>query len=99
MPPFDKRSGFLVRQESPFNAGPAPADLRAGAITPNDLFFVRNPVDVPAVDPETFRLTVDGLVERPLSLSLTDLRRFASATVTATGHCAANRRLELIVDA
>ncbi|HEY0784059.1 MAG TPA: molybdopterin-dependent oxidoreductase [Thermoanaerobaculia bacterium] len=96
MPPFDKRSGFLVRQESPFNAGPAPADLRANAITPNDLFFVRNHGDVPAVDPEAFRLTVDGLVERPLSLSLADLRRFASATVTATVQCAGNRRLELI---
>ena len=47
MPPFGKRPGTLVRQERPFNAGPAPADLRAAAITPSDLFFVRNHGDVP----------------------------------------------------
>ncbi|MFL6193535.1 MAG: sulfite oxidase [Thermoanaerobaculia bacterium] len=96
MPPFDKHPRFLVRQEEPFNAGPGPAELLAGFVTPNDLFFVRNHGDVPAVDPASYRLTVDGLVERPLSLSLDDLRRLPRQTVAATLQCAGNRRMELI---
>ena len=87
MPPFGKRPGFLVRQESPFNAGPAPDDLSAAAITPTDLFFVRNHGDVPEIDAESHRLEVDGLVENPLSFSLAELRTMARSTVAATVQC------------
>ena len=96
MTDFGKHSGLLVRQESPFNGGPASEHLLRASLTPNDLFFVRNHGDVPAVDREAFRLTVDGLVERELSLSLEDLRRFPRATVAATLQCAGNRRLEMM---
>ena len=85
-----------VRQESPLNAEPEPAVLVESFRTPNELFFVRNHGDVPAVDPESYRLTVDGLVESPLSLSLEDLQRFSRVTVGATLQCAGNRRRELI---
>ncbi|HEX9945892.1 MAG TPA: sulfite oxidase [Thermoanaerobaculia bacterium] len=100
MAAFGKHSGLLVRQEEPFNGGPASELLLGGFITPNELFFVRNHGGVPAVDPAAYRLTVDGLVERPLSLSLDDLRSHPRrATVTATLQCAGNRRLELIAQA
>src|SRR4029453_16262830 len=93
---FGKHSGLLVRQEEPFNGGP-PAKLLGGSfITPNGLFFVRNHGGVPEVDADAWRLAVDGLVERPLSLSLADLRRLPRASVTATLQCAGNRRLELM---
>jgi sulfite oxidase len=43
---------------------------------------VRNHGDVPDVDPEAWRLEVDGLVGRPLRLSLAELRaRFAPRKV------------------
>lgn len=97
MPPFHKHPGYLVRSETPFNGG-APLDLlRQEAITPPELFFVRNHGDVPSVDPASYRLAVDGLVDSPLNLTLDELReRFARVEVTATLQCAGNRRLELI---
>ena len=87
---------LIVRQASPFNGGPPPETLRAGFVTPNELFFVRNHGEVPTVDPATFRLEVKGEVERPLALSLADLGRFRRREVTATIQCAGNRRSELV---
>jgi sulfite oxidase len=52
---------------------------------------------VPELDRDAHRLVVDGLVERPLELSLADLReRFERVRVRATLHCAGNRRAQLI---
>ena len=44
-------------------------------LTPVGLHHLLIHYDIPEVDTETWRLEVDGLVERPLSLSLDDLRR------------------------
>src|SRR6476659_1844295 len=93
---FDKHPDLIVRQQDPFNGGPPPERLAAGFITANDLFFVRNHGGVPTVDRAAYRLTVDGLVEQSLSLSLGDLRRFPRATVNATLQCAGNRREEMM---
>ena len=53
---------------------------------------------VPEADPAAFRLRVDGLVERPLELSLDELRdgRFVERELRATLQCAGNRRADLI---
>lgn len=74
-----------------------PLDLLRGShLTPNELFFIRNHGEVPDVDPDSYRLVVGGMVERPLSLSLRNLHdRFAPATVDAVVACAGNRRAEL----
>src|SRR5882762_3596449 len=47
-----------------------------GPITPSDAFFVRyHNADLPReIDPESFRLAVDGKVKKPLSLSLKELK-------------------------
>ena len=47
-----------------------------GAITANDAFFVRYHLgDIPlTIDPANYRIEVGGLVETPLSLSLSDLK-------------------------
>src|SRR5688500_11578090 len=52
-------------------------DIRTidGPLTPADRFFTTQHYGHPVVDPATFRLEVSGLVERPLELSLDDLRR------------------------
>jgi sulfite oxidase len=65
-------------------------------VTPTELFFVRSHGDVPAVDPDAYRLAVGGGVREPLSLSLRELRDgFPAVSVTATIACAGNRRSEL----
>ncbi len=96
-PPFDKDPAILVRQETPFNAGPPLPLLREAFVTPTERFFVRSHGDVPAVDLASYRLTVAGLVERPLSLSLAAIQAdFPRHTVLATLQCAGNRRQDLI---
>ncbi len=59
---------------------------------PNDRFFVRSNGPVPVIDPTTWRLDVSGKVERPLSLSLADLRRLGSTQIVAFLECAGNGR-------
>ena len=65
------------------------------AITPNEAFFVRYHVfPIPLeVDLATWRLRVTGRVDRPLELSLDDLKtRFPRAAVTAVNQCSGNSR-------
>ncbi|HEX5758157.1 MAG TPA: molybdopterin-dependent oxidoreductase [Thermoanaerobaculia bacterium] len=91
-----KSPDLVVRQEEPFNAGPPLDRLLRHPVTPSDLFFVRNHAPVPALDPGRHRLTVEGLVERALALTIDDLRRnFSWVQIEATLQCAGNRRSEL----
>src|SRR5689334_11345447 len=92
---FGKHPGLLVRQEDPFNGGPDLPLLRRAAVTPNELFFVRNHGAVPEAADSSFRLIVGGRVQRPLRFSLEELRRLPKVTVTATLQCAGNRRIEM----
>ena len=86
----------MVRQEQPFNAETPLNLLRRDYVTPRELFYVRNHGSLPAVDPATYRLTVSGLVERPLELSLEQLKsEFPRVEMVATLYCAGNRRREL----
>ena len=65
------------------------------AITPNEAFFVRYHIfPIPtSVDLATWRLKVTGAVERPLELSMEDLRgKFAPASVVAVNQCSGNGR-------
>jgi sulfite dehydrogenase (cytochrome) subunit A len=65
------------------------------AITPNEAFFVRYHVfPIPqSVDLATWRLRVGGHVDRPLELSMDDLRaKFPAVTVTAVNQCSGNSR-------
>lgn len=92
----DPQNGDLIaRQEAPFNAEPSLPKLIEKWITPVNSFFVRSHGNVPAIDPKQYTLTVEGLVEKPLTLSLVELiERFPSAATTATLTCAGNRRSE-----
>jgi sulfite dehydrogenase len=66
-----------------------------GAITANDAFFVRYHLgDIPlTIDPATYRIEVGGLVERPLNLSLSDLKTgFEAEEIVAVNQCSGNSR-------
>ena len=65
------------------------------AITPNEAFFVRYHIfPVPtSVDLATWRLKVQGRVDRPLELSLDDLKtKFPPARIVAVNQCSGNSR-------
>jgi sulfite oxidase len=93
---FGKRDDLLVHEEEPFNAETSLGSL-TNPVTDTNAFYVRSHGPVPEIDRSAWRLRVDGIVERPLSLSLETLREaFREQTVTATLQCAGNRRAGLI---
>jgi sulfite oxidase len=94
--PFGKPADTIVHKLDPFNAEPPRGELGREAITPFERFYVRGHGAVPAL-PADARLRVEGLVDKPLELSLEQLRggRFVQVEVTATLQCAGNRRVEL----
>ena len=97
---FGKDERFIAHTRQPLNGGPPLNQLRAAFRTPTERFFVRNHAPVPTIDAESFRLKIGGLVERPLSLSLGELRRdFPQHDLIATLQCAGNRRDEMLSEA
>ena len=61
-----------------------------GIITPNGLFFSRSHGGTAQVDPNEFRLMITGLVEKPIVLTLAQLKRYPSVTRTHFIECPAN---------
>ena len=94
-PPLRKRPGLVVHGDHPRNVETPPRLLGEGFVTPTDAFYVRCHGGVPEVDPGRYRLAVCGLVERPLRLTLEEVRDLPKTEVTATLYCAGNRRAEL----
>jgi len=60
--------------------------------TPKDEFFTTQHYGHPMVDIATFRLKVTGLVDRPKSLSLDELKKIGSTELIAGFECSGNRR-------
>ena len=87
---------LIVRQAEPLNAEPGLGDLVAEAVTPVKHFYIRSHGAVPQVEAEGFKVRIEGLVNKPLELSLGEIReRFKPQTVDAALTCAGNRREEI----
>jgi DMSO/TMAO reductase YedYZ molybdopterin-dependent catalytic subunit len=69
-----------------------PLEAMRYPVTPVGLHYVLVHYDIPAVDPEKWRLEVGGSVDRPLTLSLDELRALAATTRAVTIECAGNGR-------
>src|SRR6202045_1491464 len=65
--------------ETPFSV------FNGGAITPNNAFFVRyHLADVPLhIDPDKFTLEIKGKVDRPLKLSLKEIKKLPAVELVA----------------
>lgn len=61
-------------------------------ITPSERFFVRCHFPIPEIDVKTWRLKIEGSVEKPFVLSYAELLQMDSRTLTATLECAGNGR-------
>ena len=68
-------------------------DIRTinGPFTPKDQWFTTQHYGHPKVDVANYKLRVSGLVDRPLSLSLDDLRKIGSKELVAGFECSGNR--------
>jgi DMSO/TMAO reductase YedYZ molybdopterin-dependent catalytic subunit len=92
-PPFP---GLTIRESQPENLE-SPFSALDSFITPNNLFFVRAHFARPqGLDARTWRLKVEGAVERPLELSYDELRKMPSRTGIALLECAGNGRVFLV---
>jgi DMSO/TMAO reductase YedYZ molybdopterin-dependent catalytic subunit len=69
-----------------------PLEALRHPITPAGLHYLLIHYDIPEVDPATFRLEIGGAVERPMSLSLDDLRTRPRVAEPITFECAGNGR-------
>jgi sulfite dehydrogenase (cytochrome) subunit A len=74
--------------ETPFSV------FNESVITPNDAFFVRYhlaslPLDI---DPDRYRIEVKGKVDKPLKLSLGELKAMPSIEIVAVNQCSGNSR-------
>jgi DMSO/TMAO reductase YedYZ molybdopterin-dependent catalytic subunit len=69
-----------------------PLEALRDPVTPVGLHYLLIHFDIPVVDAETWRLEVDGLVDRPLRLSLGELQARPARTLAVTLECAGNGR-------
>jgi DMSO/TMAO reductase YedYZ molybdopterin-dependent catalytic subunit len=65
-------------------------------VTPVGMHYLLIHFDIPEVDAGSWRLALDGLVERPHQLSLGELRAMPARTLTVTMECAGNGRARLM---
>src|SRR2546427_13119652 len=89
----EKADLILMRSRPPQLESPLTYFDRA--ITPNEAFFVRyHTFPVPtSVDLGTWRLRVHGRVDRPVELSMDDLKtKFPATKVVAVNQCSGNSR-------
>lgn len=85
-------AGLLVHRTDPLN-GETPVSAFTGtAVVPTELFYLRNHFDPPALDGDDYRLSVRGLVDNPLEISLEALHDLPRESAVVTLECAGNGR-------
>ena len=86
------KEGMIVRSAR-FVDLETPPEFFNTFITPVQHFFVRNHMHEPsALDAREWKLSIGGEVERPYTLSIAELSKLESHTVTNTLECAGNGR-------
>ncbi|KAF9904646.1 hypothetical protein EC991_002520 [Linnemannia zychae] len=92
-----KRHPKLIRLtgKHPFNCEPpVPLLLSKGFITPSSIHYVRNHGAVPQLSWDDHRLSIEGLVNAEVTLTMDMLAKLPSVTIPVTLVCAGNRRKE-----
>jgi sulfite oxidase len=87
----EKHAGMKMHSERPLTASPA-AELQDFDVTPTDRMFIRNNLLTPDLDASKHVLRVHGLVDKPIELSLADLKKLPSFTTQAMLECAGSGR-------
>jgi DMSO/TMAO reductase YedYZ molybdopterin-dependent catalytic subunit len=78
--------GLAVRNHS------LPLEALRWDTTPIGLHYLLIHFDIPAVDPDAWRLRIGGRVRRPMELDLDDIKARPTQTVPVTMECAGNGR-------
>jgi DMSO/TMAO reductase YedYZ molybdopterin-dependent catalytic subunit len=87
-----KVQGFQPHSARPLT-GSIPAQMHDFDVTPTDRMYIRNNLFTPdIVDASKHVLRVTGLVDRPLQLSIADLKKLPSFTTASMLECAGSGR-------
>ena len=88
---YGERSRFeRVARRAQGNSSSTPLQDLTGIITPSSLHFERHHAGVPDIDPRRHRLLIHGMVDRPLLLTLDELKRFPSVSRIYMMECSGN---------
>src|SRR5580658_2665277 len=69
-----------------------PVDAFIDEITPVENFFVRSHTYIPGVNLADWKLTIDGVVEKPIVLTFDDLKHMPRTELISVLECAGNGR-------
>ncbi len=84
--PFERPERILTSERG----ARTPLQDLYGMITPSGLHFERHHGGVPQIDPDRHHLLIHGMVDRPLKLSLHELKRFPAVSRICFLECAGN---------
>src|SRR6266542_4480784 len=82
-------AGLIPRVKDPVNLE-FPFNSLKNFITPNNLFYVRNHFPQPKMDAKSWKLRIEGAVDKPLELNYAELLNLPTSSLTATLECAGN---------
>ena len=80
----------LLRTEALSSSSRTPLQDLMGVITPSDLHFERHHGGVPAIAEEEHELLVHGMVERPMTFRMADLKRYPQVSRIRFLECSGN---------
>ena len=96
--PIDPAKADLIyRTRAPRNGEPRLEELVKDWVTPTPQFYIRSHGPNPTVVADQFKVSISGMVEKPLEFSIQELiEKFPKSSVTCTVSCAGIRRYEFI---
>src|SRR5690242_7768132 len=89
--PFEKAVRWRRDSKTPETGSSfTPLEDSVGTLTPSSLHYERHHSGIPTIDPSRHRLLIHGMVERPLSLSMAEIRRLPSVSRILVLECGGN---------
>ena len=89
--PYEKAIRWTRQSKTPETGSSfTPLADSVGTLTPSSLHYERHHSGIPDIDPAQHRLVIHGMVDRPLSFSVADIRRLPSVTRTMVLECGGN---------
>src|SRR5215470_1397001 len=93
--PYEKAVRWTRESKTPETGSSfTPLQDSVGTLTPSALHYERHHAGIPALDPAQHRLVIHGMVDRPLSLSVAEIRRLPSVSRTLVLECGGNSASE-----
>jgi len=89
--PYEKAVRWTRQSKTPETGSSfTPLADSVGTLTPSSLHYERHHSGIPTIDPAQHRLIIHGMVDRPLSLSVADLKSLPSISRTMVLECGGN---------